>query len=64
MSFEYTVIWPFDGSAVACAGANAVCPWNGMSYCASTIFAALANAASGVPFTDGPCFDVGVALRM
>ena len=37
----------FDGSAVACAGPIAVCPWKGISYSASMIFAAAAKAASG-----------------
>ena len=49
---------------MACAGANAVCPWNGTSYSASTTFAAPASAASGSPVTVGFWLDVGVALRM
>jgi hypothetical protein len=58
------VIWPFDGSAMACAGAIAVCPWNGISYSASTIFAAPASAVSGLPVTLGLPDDVGFAARM
>ena len=42
----------------------AVCPWNGISYSASTTFAALAKAASGSPTTLGCRLDVGVAFRM
>ena len=49
---------------MACAGPNAVCPWNGTSYSASTTFAAPASAASGFPTTFGRWLDVGVALRM
>ena len=49
---------------VACAGPMAVWPWNGISYSASTIFAAPASAASGLPTTFGVWLDVGVAPRM
>src|SRR5579864_8797298 len=64
MSLEYTVIWPLDGSARACAGLIAVCPWNGTSYSASTTWAAPLKALSGFPTRIGLELDVGVALRM
>src|SRR3989337_4399555 len=69
MALDQIVICPSDGSAIACAGPKAVCPWNGNSYAASMTFAALASAASGSPVTSGmPVWDrvteVGVAPRM
>src|SRR5262245_19651907 len=58
------VNWPLEGSAIACAGPNAVWPWNGTSYSASMTFAAPANAVSTFPVSAGLGLDVGVALRM
>ena len=58
------VICPFDGSAIACAGPIATCPWNGTSYSASTRLAAAAIAASGLPATVGMPRLVGMAERM
>ena len=52
------------GGTMAWAGLIAVCPWKGNSYSASTIFAAVAKAASGLPVTLGFGVDVGVAPRM
>ncbi len=43
------------GSAMACAPANAVCPWNGTSYSASMIFAALAKCRVGISRDDRAC---------
>ena len=42
----------------------AVCPWNGISYSASTTFAAPANAASTLPMLIGVWLDLGVVSRM
>jgi hypothetical protein len=41
-----------------------VCPWNGMSYSASTTFAAPVNAVSTLPIVFGVWLDFGVAPRM
>ena len=63
-TFWIEKIWSLDGSAIACAGPIAVCPWNGISYSASTIWAAPASAPSGLPATLAGALNVGVALRM
>src|SRR6476660_9252593 len=58
------VIWPFEGSATACAGPMELCPWKGISYSASIVFAASANAPSTLPMLIGVWLDVGVVDRM
>ena len=40
-----------------------VCPWNGTSYSASIVVAALASAGSGVPLTVAGALNVGVVVR-